>query len=145
MPDRHLWTRHSNKRITYTGAADAGATGVNTIFTITGRVWLHLVSAFCETLLVGGGAWELGVAADVDAFIAVTTDTDIDANEWWTSATPIAGAEGPLKPIASTVPSQMDMLLSQNIILTIATNPTTSGVMAFDVLYTPLTDGGRLF
>ena len=145
MPDRHLWTRHSQKIITFTGAAGAGATGVNTIFTITGRVWLHLISAFCTVDLVGSAALELGVAADVDAFIVSTTDTAIDADEWWTSATPITGVEGPLKPIASTVPSQMDMLLSQNIILTVTTNPTTSGVLVFDAHYTPLTDGGRLF
>lgn len=145
MPDRHLWVRHTTKDLTFTGAAGAGATGANTIFTITGRVWAHLVSAFCLTDLAGGGTLSLGTAGDTDGFIAATTDTDIDQNDWWTAATPAAGSKSPLEVLTGgLVTSQGSKLLHENIILTIATNPTTAGRIVFDVLWTPLTDGARL-
>lgn len=145
MPDRHLWQRHTSKAVTFANAAGQGAQGTVTVFTITGRVWVHLISAHCTTDLTGTNAVvELGTAADADAFIAQTTATGIDAGEWWTGATAVAGVDGPLKPTDSSVPSQMDMLLAQNVIVTVTTADLTAGVIVFDVIYTPLTDGARL-
>ena len=75
MPDRHLWTRHSTKTITFTCAAAAGAVGTVAVFTVTGRGLVHYTSVFCTTLLTESGVTatiSYGTAGDVDAFIAMS-------------------------------------------------------------------------
>lgn len=148
MPDRHLWRRHSTKTITFDGTAGGGAAGTEvTVFTITGRVHVCEIGAFCTTDLTTTGAAtiELGVTADTDAFIAQTVATTIDANEWWASATPNAGAatQGQ-NPNAGATTAAMDKFASTNIVLTIGTADVSTGVIVFDVIYDPLTDGARL-
>lgn len=143
--DRHLWFRHATKTVTFDGGAGSGAAGTVTVFTITGRVYVEAMFAFCTVLLAGGATLSLGTAGDVDGFIAATTDTDIDANEWWTAASPAAGSKSLL--VVNTgglVTSQIRKALSENVILTVASADTTSGAIVFDALYTPLTDGARL-
>ena len=148
MPDRHLWTRHSTKTITFTGAAGAGAAGTVTVFTITGRVFIHQITAFCTTLLTATGAATLsfGTAGDIDAFIAITTATDIDANEWWGTSTPAVDSYSPVVGAATGgyTTQQERKWLSNNAILTVATADVSTGAIVFDVIYTPLTDGARL-
>lgn len=146
MPDRHLWTRHSTKIIAFTGAAGNGAVGTVLVFTVTGRVLVHAIAAFCTEDVAGAtGTLTLGTTGDVDAFIALTTGTDIDVNEWWTAASPAAGSKSPLEVVTGgLVTSQGAKLLSENIILGVLTADITDGTIVFDVLYTPLTNGARL-
>lgn len=151
MPDRHLWTRHSTKTITFTGAAGLGevdAPSTVNVFTITGRVLVHAVTQFCTDDLVsaGGGTLVYGVTGDTDAFIGTTTATDIDANEWWQAASPPAADAATLgdSVTGGNTTSQRLKAISGNMFLTVGTADITGGVIVFDVIYTPLTDGARL-
>jgi hypothetical protein len=147
MPDRHLWTRHSTKSITFTGAAGAGAVGTVAVFTITGRVLIHAITAFCTVDVAGAtGTLILGSTGDTDGFIAITTGTDIDADEWWQAAAPSSAVATLVDSVAggATTSSRLKALAA-NIFITVATADITAGTIVFDVIYTPLTDGGRLF
>ena len=148
MPDRHLWTRHSTKTIAFDGTAGLGLeTSDVTVFTITGRVLVHAITAFCTEDLAGATATlALGVTGDTDAFIASTTATDIDANDWWAAAAPPA-ANGVTLADSVTggiTTGQRLKAVSGNIFITISTADITDGTLVFDVIYTPLTDGARL-
>jgi len=149
MPDRHLWTRHSTKTITFDGTSGNGLVNVPvTIFTLVGRVRTKWITAFCTEDLASADAATatLGTTGDVDGFIALTTATDIDANDWWTAAVPAVGSKSPLEVFTGgLVTSQGAKLLSENIILGILTGSITDGTIVFDVMYTPLTDGARLY
>lgn len=150
MPDRHLWFRHATKTITFTGGVGAGdfdGTPVVTVFTITGRVLVSGLTAFCTSDLVsaGGGTLAVGVTADTDAFIASATATDLDANDWWSGATSAAGAITLVDSVTQgATTSSRAKAVSTDIIITIGTADITGGVLVFDVFYSPLTDGGRL-
>lgn len=150
MPDRHLWTRHSTKQIAFDGSAGNGAVGTVLVLTITGRVIVHALTAFCTEDLVsaGAGTVECGTPTTSTDFIAQTLATLIDVNEWWMDATPVAGSTLIKLPASSADgagAAQAFKALSDNIILTIATGDITDGTVVIDVIYTPLTDGGRLF
>ena len=151
MPDRHLWTRHSTKEITFTGAVGAGESdspSTVTVFTCTGRVLVHAITAFCTSDLVsaGGGTLVFGTSGDTDAFIASTTATTIDENDWWQAAAPPAGESNTLADSVTggITTSQRAKAVSGDMILTVGTADITGGVIVFDVIYTPLTDGARL-
>ena len=140
--------RHARVTIAFTGAAGLGAVGTVALFTITGRIWIDTLTAFCTEALAEAAASATvacGVAADTDAFIAVTNAIDIDLNEWWNSATPAAGAVT-ITGTGTTGPStlQKRKLVSTNIILTVAAQNITDGTIVFDVFYMPVTDNGLL-
>ena len=136
---------HARKTITFTAAAGAGAVETSTLFTITGRVLLERLTAFCTSDLTSGGAAtiSMGVSgAAVDTFIASTAFSDIDANEWWSDATPASGAE---EQILSNLFDRMtSFTLSGNITFTVGTTTITGGVIIFDAWYYPITDTGML-
>ena len=150
MPDRHLWTRHSTKTIALDGTAGNGAeTSDVTVFTITGRVFIHQIVAFCtESLLsAGGGTLALGVVADTDAFLGSITATNLDTNDWWTAATgtPAGAVTYGFQTTSDASTSALSKAVATDIIITIGTADITDGTIVFDVIYTPLTDGARLF
>src|SRR3990167_959953 len=152
MPDRHLWTRHSTKTITFDGAAGSGAVAaprtVN-VFTITGRVLVHAMTQFCteDVVSAGGGTLVYGVTGDTDAFIGTTTATDLVADEWWAAAAPPTASGVTLADSVTggITTSQRLKAISGNIFLTVGVADITDGTIVFDVIYTPLTDGARLF
>ena len=141
---------HERKTITLTGAAALGLAGtVVPVFTVVGRVWVQLITAFCTTNLgeaVATATLSLGVTSDVDKFIAVTNSIDIDANDWWTQAAPAeVGAANALKATTSpTAAAQMDVLVSENIILNPLVQNTNAGVLVIDIWYHPITDDGAV-
>lgn len=148
MPDRHLWTRHSTKTVAFSNAAGAGAQGTVTVFTITGRVLVHAITAFCTELMAGvNSTIELGVTGDIDGFIAQTTASNLAADEWWAAAAPPTASGVTLADSVTggITTSQRAKAISGNIFVTVATADLTDGTIVFDVLYTPLTDGARLF
>lgn len=69
-------------------------TGTLTLFTVTGDVIVRIIP-ICKTNLTSAGAcnMELGVSGDVNAMIAATDVTAIDANEIWHDASPDANIE----------------------------------------------------
>jgi len=125
------------QELTFTGATgEPGDTGgAYTVATVTGQVLITHLSAFCTTLLAGGSATvELGTANNTAELIAQTTATDIDANEFWLSATPEVEATNAI----------VNKLVGADIILTTATADVTAGVIKVAMLWTPLSEGGNL-
>lgn len=117
-------------------AGTTGAVGPHTLFTVTGDVLVN-VFAVCTTLVTGSGTGEVGTANNTTSFIAQTTGTAIDANEAWQNATPtleVGAALGNAKPIVN----------GADIILTIATDTFTAGVVTFYCLFRPLSDTGNV-
>lgn len=130
--------RFISNTITFTGATGLGEIGTVPIFTVTGEVLVAVLSAFCTTLLGGATATlALGVTGSTSLFIAATTATDIDANEFWNDTAPDANG--------IAVPAAMkDIQITDNIIGTVATANLTSGVMRFDLYYMPLSSDGNV-
>ena len=128
--------RHADKTITFSNTS-----GTVTVFSITGRVLILSLTAFCTADLVEDGAVtgiELGGATDVNAFIVSTDPATIDANEWWADASPVGG-------VKQMDALQVDVMTDEDIILTITGGTDlNSGAIVFDVFYLPLTDGASL-
>lgn len=131
--------RHVTKTMTYTGAAGAGeAASPVSLFTVTGEVLVVAVTAFCTTLLTESGATAtiaLGITGSTTLFIAATNAVDIDANEFWVDTAP--DANGVLLPAGL-----QNVVITDNIINTVATTNVASGVIRYDVYYIPLSSNG---
>ena len=142
---------HVRKTINFT-TTPLAASGNLTVFTITGRVWVVRVSAFCTTLLgvTGAPTISLGDVGDIDGFIAVTTAADIDANEWWNGTVPAAsggyGGQLAAPTAAGYATFNMNKYLSSDVRVTASATATSvdSGIIIFDMWYIPITDNGRL-
>lgn len=132
------WT-HARISVAFDGETGSGEVGTVTLFTITGRVIVKHLTAFCTETLVGAATLECGVASSTPGLIAQVADaTTIAANDWWVDA---SVAEVGL---AAQVATQKDMNLSENVILTIDSANITDGTLIFDVWYMPVTDNGLL-
>jgi len=131
----------ARKTLTFTGGAGAGLSGsAITLFTITGMVSVSLIVGRCTTSLTsaGGGTLALGVTGSTTLFIAATTGTSLTTtNMIWMSATPTAA--GLAAPAAVK-----DIVITANIIGTVAAADITAGVLEFDVYYLPQSAGAGL-
>ncbi len=111
--------------------ATTGATGVHTVFTVTGDVALTIV-AVCETSLAGAGTIELGVVGNTAAILSQIADaTTFDANDVWTDDGDSLGV-GYVNSTTLIVANGLD------IIMTIGTTAITSGKVNFYCLWRPL-------
>jgi hypothetical protein len=130
---------HIRKTITFDDTAGGGEEDTNVVVaTITGRVHVFQVFARCTTDLVGATATiSLGTPNDTDLFIALTTATDVDANDWWTSTTPTAGS-------VKVPDALVSVLLGEDLVIEPLTAGVESGVLVFDIWYEPITDDGAL-
>lgn len=118
---------------------DSGGTGNPlTLFTVTGDVLVRIFGV-CTTLLTsaGGGTLEVGVAGNTAALIALTTATEIDANEIWSDTTPTLGVD----TLASVLGPYI-IVNSLNIIETTATADITAGAVRYVCLWRPLSRDG---
>lgn len=141
----------ARKTVTFTGAAGAGAVGTVAVFTVSGRVMVTVIGAYCTTLLTEAGATstiKLGTATDDDRYIANPTGgvTDIDAGEWWGGTTPVAGSIDILSASGSgaATPDQSGILTSESIILTIGAQACNAGVLDVYCIWEPLSAGATL-
>ena len=132
------YTRRGSKTITFDGTADLGAIGNVPLFTVTGEVVIAIIAPFCTTDLAGATATlALGVTGATTLFIAATTATDIDANEFWVDTTP--DANGVALPAALK-----DILITDNIVGTVGTAAVSSGVIRLDIYWLPLSSDGNV-
>lgn len=109
-------------------AATTGAVGAHTLFTVTGYCLVNIFG-ICLTDVTGSGTGEVGTANNTAILIAQTTGTAIDANEVWQNATPtteVGAVVSTSKPIVSSI------------LLTIATDTFTAGVINFYCTWRPL-------
>jgi hypothetical protein len=132
LPSRAI--NHFVKTITFDGTS-VGDVGTDLIGTVTGRILIESMSAFCPTLLAGATATiELGTANNTAALIALTTATELDANEFWRDTTPEA-------EVSAAITGQN---VASNILLTVATAAVTAGVIEFAFYWRPMSVNGNL-
>ena len=128
------------KTITFTGAANLGAVGAVPLFTVTGEVIVTAMAPFCTTLLteaVAGATLALGVTGSTALFIAATNAVDIDADEFWFTATPAANG--------LAVPAALkDIAITDAIIGTVATQAVNGGVLRVDVYWVGLSSDANV-
>lgn len=131
-------TRLVHRRQTITFSNDSGTVDV---FTITGRVFITALTAYCTTSLTETGDvtdLELGGATDPNAYVLSISPDALDINEWWQDGTPVGGS----KQLDAL---QIDVVTDEDIILTITGGTDiATGVVVFDVWYLPVTDGATL-
>ena len=131
------YLQRNQKSITYTGAAGAGlAASPVTIFTVTGEILVVAIVPFCTTLLTESGATAtiaLGITGSTSLFVAATDAVEIDANEFWIDATP--DAAGVALPAGLK-----DIVITADIINTIAVANVNAGVIRYSLYWMPLSD-----
>ena len=136
----HVDARPVRKTITFTGAANLGAVGAVPLFTITGKVQVLAIVGFCTVDLTEAAptaTLALGVTGSTSLFIGATTGTAIDANEFWASTTPTAA--GIALPAAL-----QNIVISANIIGTVASQAVNAGAIEMTVWYRPISEDGAL-
>lgn len=126
----------------YSFAVDGGAQTAFTIFAVTGDVLLTVLGV-CKALLDSGGAAtvQLGIVGNTAALIALTTATDIDANETWQDVGPEANP-GAVDVFGGA--RQFVVAGGADIILTVATANLTAGVLDFHCFWVPLSNDGAV-
>lgn len=129
------------REITFTAGGTGLATTETDLFTVTGAVLVHSITAYCTTNLdqsAGTPTLSLGVNNVVAEFIAATTATLIDAGTLWVDNAPDADAE-PL------VAGMKDILVEENISCTVGgTSNISAGVISVAVLWSPITADGNV-
>jgi hypothetical protein len=131
----------ATKTVTFTGAANLGAVGNVPLFTVTGEVIVEYIVAYSVTTPVGATATlALGVTNSTALFIAATTATNLATGEFWTEATGGGTANAGI-----AVPAAMKgILVTSDIVGTVAVAAITGGVIRFDVYWRPLSANGAL-
>lgn len=135
-----VYTRKVTKTITFTGAANLGAVGAVPLFTVTGEVWVAGLMPFCTVNLGEAAATAtlaLGVTGSTALFIAATAALDINADTFWVDTGP--DTNGVAVPAALK-----DIVITDNIIGTVATQNVNAGAIRIDVLWFPLSSDGNL-
>ena len=134
----------ARKTITFTGAANAGAAASNvTVFTVTGRILVHAITAFCTTDLTEAAptaTMTMGTVTNTSRFLASPTGgaVALDANEWWvTGAAPVAGSID-LTTASAGATDQAAVVVSENIIILPATQNINGGVLEVYMIWEPL-------
>jgi len=129
----------ASKTVALTGANFLGELDQPTIsiFTVTGEVLILVLVPFCtETLAsAGGGTLALGITGSTSLFVAATTASTIAINKFWVDATP--DANGIALPAAL-----INIVVTDNVIATVATADITDGTIRFDCWYLPLSSDG---
>lgn len=141
FPPPHLLPRGPvRKIITYTtGGTGANATETD-IFDVTGEVIIVVLIPYCTTNLdesAGTPSLELGVNNDPNLFIAATTATAIDADDFWVDASPteVGGV---------AIPAALkDIAITDNISCLVGgTNHISAGVIEYTVYWLPISTDG---
>jgi len=139
MPAHNLLSRvprHFVYTLTFDGVT-YGVAGTITIGTVTGRILITHGSIYCSTTLTDATAastLELGVAGNTAAIVAQTTGLDIDSGDYWRDAT----------PEVLTAPAITDVNVASDIILTVASDTVTAGVLEFSFMWLPMSVDGNL-
>ena len=142
--------RAPTKTLAFTGAANLGqAATASTIWTITGRVLLIYGTAFCTETVVSTinlGTIALGVASSTAHFIAATTmgAGSLATNDWWDNGAGTPAGVAADWAFYSNVNVNAYKPISENIIVSAATQDITDGTLVFDAFYIGLTAGASL-
>lgn len=114
----------------------ANDTGTVNVFTVTGDVGVRIFP-ICKTNVASAAAGniELGTSNDVNAMIASTIGTELDANDIWIDSTPTTEIEA--------LDTSRDYIISNSddVILTLSAQ-IDSGVVDFVCYWFPISDDG---
>ena len=129
-----------SKTVTFDDGVGTGDIGNVPIFTVTGEVLIEKIVPFCTVTITeegapGGATLALGVTGATTLFIGATTALDIDANEFWVDTAP--DANGVALPAAL-----QNVVITDNIVGTVATDELDAGAIRFDVIWRPLSSDG---
>lgn len=138
--------RFARQTITFDGTSGRGLAGQDVpIFTVTGEILAVALVPFCtvnltENAVPGGAALNLGTGAGFGGtptlFCTATVALNIDANEFWQSATPAANGEA--------LPAALkDIAVGENIVAQPAISDITAGAIRFDLYYMKLSSDGE--
>jgi hypothetical protein len=119
----------ASKTLAYTGAANLGAVGATTLFTVTGDVVLSIFAVCSETLSGATATVEVGISGNTAALIAQTTGTTITNGKIWATTSPATVLAAPAEKVLTA---------STNIIQTVATAAVTDGTLTYYCLWYPL-------
>ncbi len=139
--------RHVRKTITFDGGAGSGAVGNVVVFTITGMVMMETLTAHATTTLASSGntatlafgstgrpSWLTGaIGADVLA-----------SGDWWSQNENHDPGMGGAIFSPGSGNGATNVTTMESIILTVALEAVTAGVLVIDCWYTPITDDGAL-
>ncbi len=126
--------------IEFDGGAGSGQSGVVVpLFTVTGSVFVHIVSICTENLTEAGATAtiEVGIAGITAGLIAQTDAVDINNGLVWIDATPVA-----MEVYASL--GGAFIAGGANIILTVGAQNVDDGTLAFYCFWTPLAAGSTV-
>ena len=129
------------KTVAFDGTSGNGATGTVGLFTITGEVMVAFLVPFCTEDLVEGGAtatMSLGVTGNVALFIAASEPEDFEVGEFWVAVAP-ADVGG-----VALAAALQDILVSADILLTIANDSVDDGTLEVTCYWWPLSDDGSV-
>ncbi len=125
--------------VTFTAGGTGAAGTATALFTVTGEVIIVYLVPYCTTDLTqsaGTPTLVLGVVGSTALFVAATTATAIDADEFWVDTAP--DANGIALPAALK-----EILITDNIqCLVGGTNNIAAGVIEFSCLWRPLSSDG---
>ena len=132
---------YATKTVTLTGADNLGELDAPTIsvFTVTGEVLIERMVPTCIVDLVsaGGGTLIQGITGSTSLFLGATTATALDAGELWITTTPtVAGLALPA--------AFKDIVITADIIWTVATADITAGEVRCDLWWRPLSPDGNV-
>lgn len=127
------------KNVTFAGGAGTGAIGTVALFTVTGSVFVNLAVVCTGDLTSGAGATiEVGVASSTSHIIAQTIAANLASGEIWHDATPDSDIE------AGAVLASRLIGGGADIILTVATDNVSTGSLAVQAWWTPITAGASV-
>lgn len=124
----------TGKSVTFTGAAGLGATGTVSLFTVTGEIMAKLVMKCTSDLVsAGGGTIEVGVSGNTAFLHGQETATNIDNGDVVTS-------DAGTKVGGGLSLNEYFIGHGADIIATVATANITGGVVAYTLLWRPISD-----
>ena len=127
---------------TFTGATNYGEVGTNPLFTVTGKILVYGMWVMCTTDMadsVDGATFTIGVVGDADC-MADWTAVDLDTLDAGEGVAMDGAATGVLPNIGSTSANTLGAVsgIAANIIMTVATQNITGGVLEFYLSWAPL-------
>lgn len=125
----------ASKAITFTGAANLGATGTINLFTTTGQVLIALIAVAGTTPVGASATIAVGISGSTARYLPQQTATNITAGKTWDITGLVAAGTAP-----NTTPNQVSFN-TEVVIATIATANITAGQLTFYAFWRPLTAG----
>ena len=127
------------KNVTFAGGAGTGAIGEVDLFTVTGSVLLNMVCV-CSGSLTGqaGATIEVGISGSTAAIIAQTLAANLINTEIWHDNSPDSKIE------AGGVMASYIISGGEDVILTVGTGNVSSGSLAIQAWWTPITVDGAV-